>query len=161
MNHTLKWRHLFIRELGCFLFGHNWKHSPRRRTKYFGMDVHEVPYLDRVGKGNYMWEDIAWWGSKCIRCRERTNEWPWYPWYKSTWWAFIDSFQYAAFLGGLLLFDKFYKRNWKIFIALIPIMVTGGLSQFWMHFDGRLPSTWWTGFAELREKLFGFLDDVP
>jgi hypothetical protein len=157
MNYPLTWTHQFFRETACFLFGHKWKFSPTRHTKYFGMDNSEVPYAIRKITGNHMWESVAWWSCKCTRCRlkHRVDEgdapsvWHVKQYYaikdalRTVWWHLKYNFELS-----------YGRRDFSLRMAVIEYVgplfcLVSGLKQYLIHFDN-LPWTWWTWLADLE-----------
>ena len=140
MKYPLKWYQQAARELVCYFGGHKWVHSPSRHTEYFGKSREEVPYSYRVGvgRGNYMWEEVASWSYKCRRCRMRVygfhNEH--LVWYKKLYWALQDGTKSAIFYGKLVLFDAecFPAAWWKRVVLLFPIIVSTFISQTLVHY---------------------------
>lgn len=151
--------HYWLREWGCFFLGHDWKHSPRRPSKYYDMEEEEIPYVERVGKGNYLWETVAWWSSKCIRCRLKTKEWAWHPWYKNIRQGLKGGFWEVKWYSRYLFSGEDYKANWKVCVIFIPLILCSLWKQIFVHFD-RLPVSLYEVPMELEWQLIDFLDDV-
>src|SRR5690348_11350031 len=128
MNNPLKWHHEMARELTCCIVGHKWKVTPRRKTQYYDMDKHEVPYAYRKSTGNYMWENVAWWSAKCTRCRLKTREWPYQPFHFDLFLALrIGIKSIFSALGSVFIWED--ARLWRKFVFGIPTAVAFGLCQ--------------------------------
>ena len=86
----MKWYHQLGREMLCWIFGHNWKGSWRRRDNYseaidFGANV---SYRDEQSGNPYFWFSAGW-HFKCKRCRIRVrDDDAWHPFYVKLWWMF-------------------------------------------------------------------------
>lgn len=155
MHYPLKWFHEMGRELRCMVLGHDWKHSPTRRSPYFDMDEHEVPYAYRkgVGRRNYMFESIASWRYKCSRCRVRMDDA-----YDSVHINFYRGVRYG-FIRGIVLFDLSEFPMWRKILFGIPFVVCHGLVLFWCYFD-RAPLFPLTLFGKLEAWFYSKLDPV-
>lgn len=82
-----------VRETACFLWGHDWKSSSRKRADYqwrVAIDYDSpawkecIPYAERE-YGNPFYEWSLGWHFKCRRCRTTTKDWAWNPWWRDLW----------------------------------------------------------------------------
>lgn len=145
MKYPLNRWHRAERQLMCFFFGHKWKCSPFRETQYWGMEKKDVPYAYRKSTGNYMFENIAWWSSKCVRCRRinRHSDWKLGPWYRTLYYGIINGFSAMITTVEVDLFRMYNGASkyeappiWKRLVATPILMLAHGFEQFYVSFYG-------------------------
>jgi hypothetical protein len=157
MKYPLKRRHWIGRELVCFFWGHRWKLSPTRETKYFDMTADEVPYDVRKRSRNYMWETVAWWGAKCTRCRIklRDSSAANVVWYRATWQAAKNATRDAAWWSKYVWDEEDYTISTLNKLWIVPVVFgLSWLSQFFMNFD-TFPDFLWSLPFDIRDSFFG------
>jgi hypothetical protein len=154
VKYPLKWRHEFVRDMTCWFKGHHWTCTPRRHTEYFGKHSDEVPYLYRrgTGLGNYMFEDVAWWSSKCRRCRIKTREWPWDSAHVTAIRAFKYSMREIKWSAKYVL-EETEASLIKKLLFIPPVAIISALNTFFVQFD-RLPSSVWVGLSNCHDWLW-------
>lgn len=106
-----------VRETICFFWGHDWKSSWRHRADRaarMALDRREqewkdgIPYADRQA-GNPFCEYSQGWHFKCRRCRTRTRDWLWVPWWRDLWGAVQTYAQ--CFRIGVTCYWPYPKRR--------------------------------------------------
>lgn len=151
-----KWQ-IFWRETICFFTGHKWKHSPRRQTKYYDAPD-TVPYGLHKETGNALFEYIAWWSGKCVRCRykARRNE-MWDPWYKTQYWAFRGAWSDFKWHSKYSFFETETPLPWNLGAIVIPMACVSALKTYLIHFE-RLPWSWWMWLADIEYWYYSKID---
>lgn len=155
MKHPLKLRHRIARQMTCKIKGHKWAIAERRRRPdrlYFDdleMDDYDaamrnISYVERKRSGNVLWESLAWWDIKCVRCRLKTRGMSTYPWYADRY------YQVKRFFSGAGWTAKYYLTEssgplWKRVIATPILAVASGVEQSWLSWNDieRNNVMWW------------------
>jgi len=148
----LRWYHDAFRETVCFFLGHKWKCSWRSRDdraeRVARDDRGELTYREQHEGNPYCWYSAGW-HYKCRRCRTRTRDDAYQPWYRTWWWAVrygvIEAswFQIAYWIGGSLKQEHSLPgRYWPV--VLLAAVVAGGAKAltYLAWIPGRLPLGW-------------------
>lgn len=169
MKYPLKWYHRAGREFLCYWTGHKIK-TARRRVKNFEelseMGYDQIPYALRK-MPNCMWENIAWWGSKCIRCRQKNYEHL----------GFNESFTVRFIRAAratlkhswfMITYPFKYKQEDEGQLTFLDVLlhflagIVGTPGHFYINFSSNFEWGYW--FAELfldaEDALLGWADKI-
>lgn len=139
MKWPLKFHNDVLRQTVCWLAGHDWKSSWRSRDDRGDREARDnagaLSYREKHEGNPYCWHSAGW-HYKCRRCRLRTREDRYDPWFKVLWWAIKN----AATSYGCVV--EAYG-NYPFGPRLVALLVVGPCFAFvqgWGQFD-RVP--WW------------------
>lgn len=158
----MKWYYQLGREMVCWIFGHKWKGSWRRRDNYTeDIDLGaEVSYRDDQSGNPYFWFSAGW-RYKCKRCRIRIkDDDAWHPFYKKIWWTLRSIV--VGIQGNWSHYWKYTNRTAKDFCLTslssvweIPRSFT--LYYLWDSKD--IPPTLYVWVLDVEHYLIGGLSE--
>ena len=168
MNHPLysrRWLNIW-RETVCWAIGHQWVHSPRRTTEWYGTEDYETraPYVLRKRSGNILYEDVAWWSAKCRRCRHKQRPdhgEPHEVWHRILHRAVACGIQSARWHVESMREDRSRYPLWVHALA-VPMTAISFAEQFTLHllrFDGSgVPASWMSWVWDIQHGWYWLLD---
>lgn len=176
MKHPLKLKHRIAREMTCKIKGHKWVISKRQRRPdrlylddiessedYRAAMLNDISYLERKTSRNELWESLAWWDVKCVRCRWKKSGMSIFPWHKDRW------YQVKRFVQDVGWTSKYYLMGtsgplWKKVIAVPVIAVASGIEQSWASWNDIECGSfmWWPieVAGEIHNKLLEWVEDT-
>lgn len=181
MKWPLRWRHQFGREALCLLVGHRWKYSWRSRDDRADREARSdhLTYREREEGNPFCWYSAGW-SVKCRRCRDRSRDKEWHPFWLVAWWIVkrgaVHGWWNVQWLFPTREPGKWYMEVSRPYreLAFILAWPVAYLESLAVHVacDTRWPVTslfdwaltlefWYYGWVERHSRHFDWIDADP